>query len=161
MNRLMETLPRELRRDAAIAPVIREQLDLLVDVSTWNRAGESFEFSHFTDAQIARAILRLDPRAAKPTLQQLLARVASLRASKGNLGNLLFRTSKLDLADELWPLLERRLERVRTGADGRRIPIVRVLDHALELAHEFGRGRIVLALEPRPAGTPRRRRRRC
>lgn len=158
VNRLMETLPRELRRDGSIAPVIREQLDLLVDVVTWNRAGESFEFAHFTDGQIARAIDRLDPRPNKPSLEQLVSRVATFRAKGGNLGNLLFRTSKLDLADELWPLLERRLERARSGSDGRRIPIVRVLDRALKLAHEFGRGRVVLALEPRPPGASRRRR---
>lgn len=159
VNRLMETLPRELRRNDAAAPVIREQLDLLVNVATWNRAGESFEFAHFTDAQIARAIDRLDLRPDKPPLEQLVARVASMRSSGGNLGHLLHRRSKLELADELWPLLERRLDRARAGADGRRIPIVRILDRALALAHEFGRGRIVLALESQPAGTSRGQRR--
>lgn len=36
---------------------LRTQIDPLVTVTTWNRRGDSFEFAHFTDRQIARAIV--------------------------------------------------------------------------------------------------------
>ena len=44
--------------DAGSDPVIREQLDSLVELTTWNQREESFEFAHFTDRQIATALLR-------------------------------------------------------------------------------------------------------
>lgn len=159
VDRLMQTLPRELQQDAARAKVIRQQLEFLVEISTWKRSGESFEFAHFTDRQIARAINRLDSRQRKPTFEKLVELVAGTRAWRANLDELLHGVSKLDLADELWPLLERRLVRSRESPNLRRIPIVRVLDRALELAHQFGRGRVVLALEPTPRARRRRRRR--
>jgi hypothetical protein len=161
VDRLMQTLPRELQRDEVQARVIREQLDLLVDVATWNRRGDSFEFAHFTDTQLATTIDKIDDRERKPSFEKLLELVAQTRARGGNLKELLHGPSKLDLVDALWPLLERRLIRGRdAGSTSRLVPIVRILDHALELAHEFGRGSIVLALEPAPPGQRRRRSRR-
>ena len=161
VDRLMQTLPSELQRDEVRSPVIREQLDLLVDVATWNARGDSFEFAHFTDRQLTTTIDRIDDRDRKPSFGRLLELVAQTRARRGNLNELLHGPSKLDLADALWPILERRLVRGRgAGSSSRRVPIVRVLDHALELAHEFGRGSIVLALEPAPRQQRRQRTRR-
>jgi hypothetical protein len=110
---LVMELPRALQRDERAAPVLREQLDLLVAAVTWKRTGESFEFAHFTDLQIARAIDRLDRRRRKPTLKRLTQLIAETRIRQGKLGDHLHGVSKLDLADELWPILERRLERAK------------------------------------------------
>jgi hypothetical protein len=41
------------------------------------------------------------------------------------------------LADELWPLLEAKIERALDRKTERRIPIVRVVDLAAALAHEL------------------------
>lgn len=57
VERVMRVLPREIQ-----TPVVRESADRLVDIRTWTRRGESFEYAHFTDRQIARAIDSLDHR---------------------------------------------------------------------------------------------------
>jgi hypothetical protein len=61
VERVMRALPRQMQTD-----VVREQMDQLVAIRTWNRKGESFEFAHFTDRELARAIDNLDQRPQKP-----------------------------------------------------------------------------------------------
>jgi hypothetical protein len=72
--------------------------------------------AHFTDGQIALAIDRLDMRARKPDLSTLLTRVKNFRREQWNLKTLLGHSSKLDLAEELWPILERKLVRATSSA---------------------------------------------
>jgi uncharacterized membrane protein YheB (UPF0754 family) len=128
---------------------MRGQLDGLVHTDTWKRTGVSFEFAHFTDRQLAQAIHRLDRRSNRPTLEALIQAIASVRAARGNLKSAMGGVSKPDLADELWPVLERRLRESQRRATERRIPIVRVLDHAIRLAHEYPRRGLVLSLDER------------
>lgn len=67
-------------------------------------------------------------------------------ARRGNIAQLLSWGSKRDLADELWPVLKRKVERAQARRAETRIPIVRVLDRATDLAHELPRGDVVIAL---------------
>jgi hypothetical protein len=147
VERIMRTLPRDLR-----TPVVRDQLRLLVQVITWKRSGESFEFAHFTDRELALAIERLDQRRPrKPTLSSLIAAMAGIRRARGSLTPELeaARISKVDLADELWPTLERKIERALQRETERNIPIVRVVGRAVGLATEFPSGSLLLALSRR------------
>lgn len=144
VKRLMRTLPKERRTN-----VVREQIENLVEVITWRRNTDSFEFAHFTDLQLATAIDVLDHRPRKPSLAKLRELVTEARHERRNIDTLMHGVSKVDLADELWPVLERRIERALEAKTERQIPIVRVIDRAVELAHEFPRRNLVIALEHR------------
>jgi hypothetical protein len=135
VDRLLETLPSD-RRTAAV----RQQLTSLVEVMTWRRNADSFEFAHFTDRQLARATARLDRGRRQPTPRKRLQIIARLRRQSAGLEPLLQkRVSKVKLADELWPVLERKIERALAAGTDQRIPIVRVVHRAHALAHEFPR----------------------
>jgi hypothetical protein len=141
IERLMRTLPQELQTE-----VVLDQVGPLVDVATWKRSGESFEFAHFTDRQLALAIEGLDFRPKQPTHQQRLGLLAKARQNRKSIDSLLSGVSKVDLADEIWPVLERRIARALAAGSDRRIPIVRVVHRAVRLANQ-PRSNIVLALE--------------
>jgi hypothetical protein len=147
VDRIMRTLPRDLWTSG-----VREQLALLVRVITWKRSGESFEFAHFTDRQLALAIERLDTRRSrKPALPRLVTAMRGLRSARGGLDSVLepARISKVDLANELWPTLERKIETALERGTEQRIPIVRVVGEAVGLASEFPRGSLALDLSGR------------
>jgi len=147
VKRIMLAMPREIRHDAAMAERVREQVDGLVDLITWNSRGDSFEFAHFTDRQIAVAIDRLDAGPRKPDLATLVTRVAGIRRRHANLEEVLHRVSKVDLADALWPILESKIKAAVRRKTDDRIPVVRVLHKTLRLAHEYPRRNLVLALD--------------
>lgn len=147
LDRLLRTLPREWQRDAEKMALMREQFDGLVNTTTWRESGASFEFAHFTDLQLMRAMQRLDKRARPMQFEKRLELVQAARAARGNLKIALGRISKLDLADELWPTLERKIVHADKRGAADSIPIVAVLDQALRLAHEYPRRGVVLSLE--------------
>lgn len=141
-ERILRTLPVEQRTEA-----VNEALDRLVYVETWNRRGLSFEFAHFTDRQLAQALDRLDERQRRPTLVRRIRLVEECRARRGNIGELMGWTSKLALADDLWPLLEQKIRLAQRRKTEGGIPIVRVLDRATDLARELPRRNVVIPLQ--------------
>jgi hypothetical protein len=143
VDRILRSLPREHRTEQ-----VRDQVDILVKATTWNRKGESFEFAHFTDLQLARAIAALPGHRNPPSLEQLKQRVSDVRRREGNLKELFPRASKVELAEQLWPVLEARVTRVLRTKDPHRVPIVRVLDEAVALAYELPRHGLVIGLRP-------------
>jgi hypothetical protein len=142
VKRLMRTLPSDLQ-----TTVVEAQVRRLVTVTTWTRTGTSFELAHFTNTEIATASARLDERRRQPSPAERLHLVAAARASSGNLDSLLGPISKVALADELWPVLEQKIETALARRTERRIPIVRILDTAAALANELPRRNLVIALE--------------
>ncbi len=146
VERILRAIP-----DGPGNATVREQIDPLVELMTWNTRGEAFEFAHFTDRQIADAILRLPRRGRSQTRQAATSSVAKIRAAAGNLESMFPHSSKGRLARELLPLMERKLERALTNGTAERIPLVKVLDRALELAYEFPRRSLVIGLTP-PGG---------
>jgi hypothetical protein len=145
VDRIMRAMPQEMQ-----SLVVREQIEHLVTIRTWNKRGDSFEFAHFTDLQIARAIDKLDGRTRKPTRDRLVKFVADARAGKKNLDNLLHGFGKVQLADALWTVLERKVGFALERETPTRIPVVSVAEEAVQMAQEYGRGNTVIALEPRP-----------
>lgn len=150
VDRLMQTLARELR-----TPIVAQQIRPFITVATWTRTGTSFEFAHFTDPEIASAAARLDRRRRQLTLDKRVALVAELRARRGNLDKMLGPISKVALAEELWPVLEAKIERALER--GTRAPTANRSrgPSGYALATEFPRRNLVIALERRQ----RRRRR--
>ena len=138
LARIRRALP-ERYQSANIADQLRE----LVEVMTWTTTGQSFEFAHWSDRQLAGAILTLSPN-PPPTLAGLTASVAACRARRRGLDSI-WRTGwptphpeKPAIADALWPSLERRIvsDRERPQA---RVPALRVARRTLELARRSPR----------------------
>jgi hypothetical protein len=140
IRRIAETLPNQYRTASVL-----DSLDKLVEVSTWNRKGESFEFAHFTDRELADAIHALDSRRRRPSLPRLLDLIAEARTEHRNLESL-GAFSKVGLAESLWPVLERKIVLATKRKTVDRIPIVAVLDRATDLAREFPRRNVVIPL---------------
>jgi hypothetical protein len=149
IDRVLRTLPREHRTEG-----VREGLKPLVHIDTWRPSGESFEFAHFTDLQLANAIASIDQAVRQPTLQARTTHIGQLRAQRSNLKKALWpRASKVHLAEALWPIMLAKVKQAEKRGTVDRIPIVRVLDHATQLANEFPRSGVVIPLkqEPPPA----------
>ncbi|MBA3736656.1 MAG: hypothetical protein H0W90_15945 [Actinobacteria bacterium] len=144
VDRIMRAMPRELQ-----TPVVREAMDTLVAIRTWNERGESFEYAHFSEEELARAIDALDTRERKPTYVDLLDLVHKARAENWNLKKLLHGSGKAELADALWPLVESRIDAAIAGQSEDEIPVVRIVYEAEALAYEYGRGNTVIGLTPR------------
>lgn len=142
IKRIAETLPVQYRTASVL-----DSLDKLVEVSTWNARGESFEFANFTDREIANAIHALDSRSRRPELPRLVRLVKEARAEQRNLESL-GAFSKVTLAESLWPVLERKIEQRTKRGTVDRLPIVALLDRATDLAREFPRRNVVIPLRP-------------
>lgn len=129
---------------------MQEALIRMVHVATWNRKGECFEYAHFTDRQIARAILQVYGRPATMSEKQLVDRLASLRRSgNGGYDNLWKKwpdpkPTKVKVALALWPLLEPRVERAVAVGKPLRTPVVRVVLQAWRLAVRYPRHSMAL-----------------
>jgi hypothetical protein len=148
IDRVMRTFPRE-----HATPEVRESIDGLIFVDTWRRSGGSFEFAHFTDAQLGGALASIDHRRRQPCLADRISRLRTLRGQHASINDAVAWGSKVDLADALWPTLLAKIMRAEKHDTVDRIPIVRVLDRATQLANEFPRGSVVIPLKR--ASTPR------
>jgi hypothetical protein len=146
LDRLLRTMPRDWHRDEQRMALMRQQLDGLVNTTSWRKSGDRFEFSHFTDLQLVRAMDRIDTRSRRMTFEKRLELVQDARAGLKNFKLALGGVSKLDLADELWPVLEKKILRADARGRADAVPIVAVLDRALELAREYPRRGLVLSL---------------
>ena len=108
----------------------------IVEILTWGQY--PFEFAHFNDHQIADGLLSLASTRYLGGRSSLIARVATERSSQSpNVGDI-WPTSgiahlKVSLAEELWALLEKRIETaIRRGTKGP--PVMKAAVRAYELA---------------------------
>jgi hypothetical protein len=108
LDRIMRTLGVDYDTQ-----VVRDQVMNLIEIRTWNARGESFEFAHFTDRELAGAIDAIDLRSRRPSFARRTAAVARVRESGGNLKKTVLNdvAGKGRLATELWPILARKLDR--------------------------------------------------
>ncbi len=142
VQQLFDRLPPEYR-----TPALREDLASLLEVETWGQG--SFEFAHFTDEEMATALLQLHAGPEPPTLPALAARLATIRRTSGNIEEIwkrwpIPRPTKPRLAVELWSALEARIGAAATRDELDRIPIVRIALRARDLARELPRAGVVL-----------------
>lgn len=130
INAVLRSLPKAARTET-----MRANLQHLIRLRTWGT--NSFEFAHFTDLQLARALRRLGGRAAPP-VADLRREMATYRDRHANLDKLWanwpVRITKPELAEALWPTLHRR---ATSRSRGPLPPIVDVVDQAVHLAHEL------------------------
>lgn len=116
----------------------------LVEIVVWGKY--PFEFAHFTDRELAIALIELSPKVYEGGLEALIPAVARQRLSAKPDVCRAWRqsgVSKPKLADALWPLLARKIKRaIREGRPGP--PIMRAAMRAHQLALRDARGTIVL-----------------
>jgi hypothetical protein len=117
IHAVLGSLPEALR-----TPTVERELEYLLHVRAWPH---EFEFTHFTDLQLARALRAIWGQAAPPEEKVRLA-LARCRAARSNIKSVWTnwrpKPSKVELAKALWPVLERKIDRAKHP---RRIPIVR------------------------------------
>jgi hypothetical protein len=132
------------RHDARVDP---EELKRLVDTFTWGRL--PFEFACFTDAEIARAVNACQPGATTSAAIRKMRTGGRPGPDYKALLRKSGRISKRDVAYELWPILEAKLDRrLAGGLGGTARPIVRLFVKATRLATEWPRANLVLRRAP-------------
>lgn len=129
IQQMWESLPEAFQTDT-----VRKDLQHLVAVETWGEEG-CFEFAHFTDTELAQSIHRIATkrqRTIRPP-EQIEQALACHRNNKQNIGkawkNWDWQPSKVELAEETWPILLRNL----TEQDHMEIPIGRTLQTIVDL----------------------------
>jgi hypothetical protein len=119
-------------------PTTFTDLASLVEIETWGH-GTNVEFAHFTDYQIARAILATGKAGVAIGSQALTQQIAGLRSGGGSLKSIWAnwpepRPDKVDVWHHLWPVLRTRIGRAQKRQTEERIPLVRVVYKAYRLA---------------------------
>lgn len=146
VTRLLESLPLEFRDES-----LRPQLDQLVFVETWNDKGEAFEFANFTTRQVAAAIRRTSSPLAAKSLAEVERSVANLRRRRDGMKSLgVSAPKKGELAPQLWPILNKKLDRATRHGTELNIPVARIVVRAFDLAAEWPRGSSTQLLGPIP-----------
>jgi hypothetical protein len=136
-------VPRVHRTDR-----LRRELNKLVTITTWGRY--SFEFANFTNREIARAIEQAHHAATGNLVKVAIADVVRERQRTTRLPNVetLFprpmRIGKVDVAEELWPILLDKLNKRIERKTVDRLPLGRVLVHAHKLAYAWPRESLVI-----------------
>jgi len=107
LDSITKGLPADLRRDLYTRDA------RIVEILTWGKW--PFEFAHFSDRQLADALLALAAAAYPRGRTTFITQVAHVRSSDSSNVERIWPTSgianlKVSLANELWPVLERRIQ---------------------------------------------------
>jgi len=128
LDSIATPLPPDLRAD------LYTKGARIVEIMTWGTL--PWEFAHFTDAQLADALLRVADSSFPNGRTALIHNVHLQRMSNSpNIQKAWKRSgvSKPDLADTLWPLIKARIERaIEKGTTGP--PVMKAMLRAHELA---------------------------
>lgn len=132
LDSLTTNVPNDLRSDY----YINTRRDRIVEIQTWGKL--PFEFAHFTDRELADAILSIakvpHPQGRDRLINGL--HMQRTRNAEPNVEKVFWRNSdlsKANLADALWPVLE---ERIKAAIQhGHRVPpVMRACLRAYEMA---------------------------
>jgi hypothetical protein len=152
VRRLHELLPASARSKTSL-----RQLRSLVDVVTWGTV--PWEFANFTNTELAKAIMRCVTVPQGMTLRDLVGALEAERTLKKRHPNIprspnveAIRLSwpssskfhKLDLAEELWPVLREKVRLDVASGKRLRVPAARVAVKALDMARDAPRRLVAL-----------------
>jgi hypothetical protein len=149
---IAEDLPPEVKTPMGLA-----EIDSLVLLEAW-ADGLDFERAHFSDPELAQALLATGCAPSGVThqhLEQSLAqqRAATLNGQPASLEDIwkrwLRKPIKPDLALAMWPMLRAKLRRKRSRRGLDQIPVARVLLRAHELAATTPRRNVVFRVVDR------------
>lgn len=121
-------------------------LNDLVHIHTWDES--CFEFTHFTDEELAGALRRLHPNCSGMNDAQLERALALHRANRLDIGKVWNKwrpdISKVGLARELWPLLEAKIVAAIANRNAALPPIAERFAEVYGLARSQPTGTFVL-----------------
>lgn len=139
---------------------MRNDLSHFVHIETWD---DVFEFAHFTDNDLAEALLNAHGGSDSPPKDYLIQKLATMREPNKNkdvekiLSDWNYKkeqedstyipgrkVGKTDLAKILWPILENRIREAKSKEELNAIPLSRILLKAEHLAALSGRKDIAL-----------------
>lgn len=150
VDRTMGAIPTQWR-----TPVIREQLDRVIEVFVWSPRVESFEYSQFSDSQLARAIRTVSRSPDTPSESDLVSLVSNHRQHGWNLRRLWKdwqrpRPNKSNVVRFLLPeLISAVNDELNDLADDRTSPVTSLVLRILQVSSSVRRtGHIVLAAGP-------------
>src|SRR5207245_1539021 len=127
-----------------------DDLEHLVEIRTWSES--CFEFEHFTDAELAKAVLEVYHGYGVPDQAGLIKALNYHRQARQDIGKVWTNwrppeVSKTALAKKLWPVLEAKiLDESLPDAPA----IARVVYEAYLEAQKFRYWNYVLKAAPRP-----------
>ena len=132
---LLDSLTKNVPKDLAGNYYINTRRGRIVDIVTWGKL--PFEFAHFTDGQLASAMLKI-AQVPHPQGRDRLIRnlnMQRIRDPAPNVEKVFWRGSglgKVPLAEVLWPVLERKVTTaIRRGTSGP--PVMRACIRAYEM----------------------------
>jgi hypothetical protein len=118
------------------------ELDELVQIRTWSES--CYEFSHFTDEELADGIMNVHSTINRMTRDDLIRALAVERARGKDIKEVWSqwdrrdrRPSKVDLAHALWPILQQKIERAKIDEDAQPPAIAVVVDDAYHIAQRW------------------------
>lgn len=149
-RRLHETLPPHMRSKQVL-----RQMGALVQVVTWGTV--PWEFANFNDAELATAIMRCVTLPPSMTRRDLMAALKAERVVRTTNPNRSANVEmicrgwpdkfhKTQLAEELWPILQSKVQREITRGGRLRVPAARVAVRALRMALEISGRSIALRI---------------
>lgn len=115
----------------------RDDVDSLVSVKTWSES--CFEFAHFTDDELAEALLKVHRHCGGSDKAGLVAALRAQRDHECDIGNVWKNwwppaPSKKALARELWPVLQSKLDAAASDPTADLPPIAEALISAFREA---------------------------
>jgi hypothetical protein len=103
---------KDVLRAQGVTDADPNEIDELVKIRTWSAS--CYEFTHFTDEELADGIMAIHATINGLTRKQLIKRIASERARRKDIKEVWsqwdYKPSKVDLARALWPTLERKIQ---------------------------------------------------
>jgi len=125
----------------------RDDVDSLVSVKTWSES--CFEFAHFTDDELAEALLKVHRQCGGLDKARLVAALREQRNNGSDIKNVWKnwqprKPSKKALARELWPVLRSKLDAAATDPTADLPPIAEALISAFREAVQRPHGLFVL-----------------
>lgn len=145
---LLDSITREL--DPELRPDLCQRSARVVEIVTWG-PNRPFEFAHFTDNQLADALLAC-AAAPYPGGRSALVTAINIQRTRNSAPSVVRAwsncgVSKVELADALWPVLERRIRTaIIRGTEGPKI--MRAVLRAHEMAMHSPRWSIGLRRYP-------------
>jgi hypothetical protein len=142
LDSIAHEIPADLKRDL----YNNTRRGRTVEIMTWGKW--PFEFAHFTDAQLADAVQSVAKTSHPNGRAGLIAAIHRERLTPSpNIDDVNWRgrgrLSKPDLADAMWPLLEKRIERaINRKQQGP--PIMKAAFRAFEMASSTHRSNTML-----------------
>ena len=122
-----------------VTSVARSDLDPLVSVHTWKE--RCYEYEHFTDDELAEALLAVHPTCNGLTRDELVASIRVERDRRKDIKAVWslwsHEPSKIDLAQQLWPVLEAKVARCRAESTAPVPAIAEVVQEAYLTAQRW------------------------